>query len=610
MNEPSLRLGAWRTGTDVHFRVWAPDRERIEIVLLDGDGTTELRSLTATRAQDGTFESVLHGAPGRVLYKIRVDGGGPFPDPLSRSQPQGVHGPSEVAALADVFAWTDGAFRGLELDGLVIYELHVGTFTREGTFEAVIAQLDYLRGLGVTAIELMPVASFPGRHNWGYDGVSLFAPAAPYGGPLGLKRLVDAAHARGLGVILDVVYNHLGPDGNYLRCFSDRWFTSRHHTPWGDALDFDGEASSMVREAFCQNAEMWIHDYHLDGLRLDAVHAIVDDSPRHVLADVAERARAAGVGRGVLIIGEDERNDRQLLAPTSQGGTALDGLWADDFHHAMRRAFAGDWEGYFGAFDGTTAQIAHILERGWLYEGQVSSVTGGPRGTPAGDLHPSRLVHCIQNHDQVGNRAAGDRLGAAVTAEAHRTMAALLLLSPYTPLLFMGQEWNAAEPFQYFTDHHAELGKLVTEGRRREFKAWKSFAGTDVPDPQAMETLLRSKLDHAAREHGEHAAMLRWYGALLGLRREHPAARDRARGTFAARAVGSAVVLERRVGERRLVVVANVKGSAQLDLDDARLRLILSSDEARFGGAERTATRRVSGAMVRFDGPGAVVLER
>lgn len=604
----ALHLGARRAGTGVHFRVWAPGHERVEIVLYAADGTTELRSVTAQPMPDGLFEASLHGEGDRVLYKVAVDGAGPFPDPFSRRQPFGVHGASEVGAAGEVFQWTDDAFAGARMDDLSIYEVHVGTATPEGTFDALAARLDDIAELGVTAIELMPLASFPGRWNWGYDGVGLFAPSEAYGGPDGLRRLVDAAHARGLAVIVDAVYNHLGPDGNYLRCFSEHWFTARHQTPWGEALDFDGPRAGMVREAFCQNAEMWVHDYHVDGLRLDATHAIVDDSPRHVLTDIAERARAASPRRQVVIIAEDERNERRLVIPEAGGGYGLDGVWADDFHHSMRRAFAGDSEGYFAAFEGSAGEVADILAHGWRYRGQHSPATGGPRGTAIADLPPSHLVFCIQNHDQVGNRAAGDRLAHAAGPDAQRAMAALLLLSPYTPLLFMGEDWAAAEPFQYFTDHNAELGKLVTEGRRREFGAWKGFAGTEVPDPQAAETNQRCRLDWAARGKAPHVQMLAWYRALLRLRREHPALRDRARGSFEARAVGDAVVLERRGGERRLACVVGIRGESPVEIGGlGGWRPVLASDEARFGG-DGTATR-FDGAQVVVRGPAALVLE-
>jgi maltooligosyltrehalose trehalohydrolase len=608
LTDAALHLGARRTGTTVHFRVWAPEHRRVEVVLYGADGTTELRSVTAQAMPDGLFEATVHGEAGRVLYKLSVDGAGPFPDPFSRRQPFGVHGASEVPALGDVFEWSDDAFPGAHMDTLVVYEVHVGTATPEGTFDALAARLDEIAALGVTAIELMPLASCPGRWNWGYDGVGLFAPSEAYGGPDGLRRLVAAAHARGLAVIVDAVYNHLGPDGNYLRCFSDRWFTDRHHTPWGEALDFDGPRAAVVREAFCQNAEMWIHDFHVDGLRLDATHSIVDDSPRHILAELAERARAAAPRRDVVIIAEDERNERRLVLPEAAGGIGLDGVWADDFHHAMRRAFAGDSEGYFAAFDGSAAEIADILEHGWRYRGQPSPVTGRPRGTGAHDLDPARLVFCIQNHDQIGNRAMGDRLGHAVGLDAQRAMAALLLVSPYTPLLFMGEDWAADEPFQYFTDHNPELGKLVTEGRRREFAAWASFAGTAVPDPQAPETVQRCRLDWAARQRAPHAEMLAWYRALLALRRAHPALRERARGSFEVRASGDAVVLERRGGRQRLACVVGIRGQSQVDLGGlGGWKPLLASDDARFGG--RADATSFDGARVSVRGPAALLLE-
>lgn len=594
--------GAWLEGARARFRVWAPEHERLEVVSYDEDGRSERGSSPARKGEGGFFEAEVP-ARGRVLYKLRVDGAGPFPDPLSSSQPFGVHGPSEV--IAHDHPWTDGGWRGVALEDLVVYELHVGTATADGTFDALIPRLDAIRRLGATAIELLPIASFPGARNWGYDGVSLRAPAAVYGGPEGLRRLVDAAHARGLAVLVDAVYNHLGPDGNYLRCYSRGYFTDRHTTPWGDAIDYGADP---VRELVIGSAEVWIRDYHADGLRLDATHAIADDRDPHVLRALAERCRAAAPGRRVLVIAEDDRNDARLLLPASRGGLGLDAVWADDLHHVLRRAFAGDAEGYYEDYAGSAAEIAGTLRRGWLYEGQPSKHRGGaPRGTPAAGLEPPSFVHCIQNHDQVGNRALGDRLIESVSAEAYRAMTAILLLSPYTPLLFMGQEWGARTPFQYFTDHHPELGRLVTEGRRAEFKAWTAFAAEAVPDPQAVETFERSRLDWSERERRPHAEMLAWYEELLRLRASHPCLRRADRDHFAVEALGDeGLLLERRAGGRSLLVILGVRGRVTRDLPGARL--LLSSSDPRFGG--EGAAARLDGELAVLDGPAALVVER
>ena len=387
-------LGARREGDMIEFRVWAPERQRVEVVLFRKDGKSLLATLPMEAEGGGLFHAQLEASE-RTFYMYRLDGEGPFPDPASRAQPFGVHGPSE--AYDDRFSWTDAGWKGASLEDLVLYEVHVGAATRDGTFEALIPRLADLRALGVTAIELMPIASFPGRRNWGYDGASLFAPQHSYGGPFGLKRLVDAAHRSGLGVILDVVYNHLGPDGNYLRAFSPSYFSDQK-TPWGDALDFSRPG---VRELLLQNAEMWIRDYRIDGLRLDATHAIHDDHEPSILREVAERARAAGAGRRVLVMAEDDRNERKLLlSPAKEkGGLSLDAVWADDFHHQVRRATAGDHDGYFGDFTGSVEDIVATLRQGWFYQGQRSAFHGDKLNIAAlGNMVPQLHLHHIVRH--------------------------------------------------------------------------------------------------------------------------------------------------------------------------------------------------------------------
>jgi maltooligosyltrehalose trehalohydrolase len=609
MSEPAVpRLGAFFEGDRIRFQTWAPERRRASVVLFDDHGRAGVIAMDPEPG--GFFSATLPVTNGLRRYRISLDDDGPFPDPWSRSQPEGVHGPSEVVDAS--FAWSDHGWPGVALEDLCILELHVGAATPEGTFDALVPRLAGLAALGVTAIELMPVASFPGRWNWGYDGVSLFAPAAVYGGPHGLRRLVDAAHAAGLGVMLDVVYNHLGPDGSYLGAFSRRAFTDRHPTPWGAGLDLD---LAPVRELLLANAEMWIRDYHADGLRLDATDTLADDRAPHVLEEIAARARAAGPGRRVLVIAEDDRNDARLLRPALQGGYGLDAVWAGDFHHAARRAITGDHEGYFADFSGTTEELARALDRGWIFEGQPSFRTGRPRGTPAAEVAPARIVQFLQNHDQVGNRAFGDRLGPSAGAAAFRALTALLLLSPYTPLLFMGEEWDASTPFQFFTDHHAELGEQVRAGRRREYAAFASFAGADLPDPQDEATFRRSKLDEAERAEPEHAGALLLHRELLALRRSHPALLSRTRGSFAARPIGaSAVALERTGGGAHLLVIANLRGALEHTLDvagDADWRVILATEEERFGSAAPiSAESTLTGSALHLEGPIAVVLER
>jgi maltooligosyltrehalose trehalohydrolase len=604
-------LGASFEGGGVRLRIWAPDHARAEVVFYGEDGQTE-RSRTGMEAEPGGFFSTWVPEPGgRLLYKFGMDGAGPFPDPFSRSQPFGVHGPSEAVRMDH--PWTDAGWKGIAPEDLVIYEVHVGTATAEGTFEALIPRLPELRALGITAIELMPLASFPGRWNWGYDGVALHAPQVSYGGPEGLMRLVDAAHREGLAVIIDAVYNHLGPDGNYLRCYTGRYFTDRYSTPWGEGINVDGEDARPVRELIAGSAEMWIRDYHADGLRLDATHEIRDASEPHILREIAERARRAAGERRIVVIAEDERNEARLVRPVSGGGLGLDGVWADDFHHEMRRAFAGDKDGYFEDFTGTTEDIARTLNAGWYYAGQATLRSGEPRGTSPLDVDPTHMVHCIQNHDQVGNRAFGDRLGEGVSPEAFRAMSAILLFSPYVPLLFMGQEWNAKTPFLYFTDHNPELGRLVTEGRRREFQAFASFQGAEIPDPQAEETFSRSKLDYTEIDKPEHGGVRALYHDLLRLRADHPAMRARARGSFEARAVGEdGLVLVRRGGGKELALWVSLRGSLRQPVGDSLTwQIVVATDERRYGGGGAEAVREgLVNGEVRLEGPAAVVIER
>jgi maltooligosyltrehalose trehalohydrolase len=601
------RYGAWREGNVVRWRVWAPGHHSIEAVLYESNGTTERRTIPLAHGSDGDFTGAIE-TYGPTLYKLRVDGRGPFPDLWSRSQPFGVHGASEVPPT-DHFDWHDGGWKGLPLEDLIIYELHAGTATREGTFDALIPKLDALRDLGITAIELMPLASFPGTRNWGYDGVSLFAPPAIYGGPEGLKRLIDAAHQRGLAVLIDAVYNHFGPDGNYLGVYSDRYFTKRHKTPWGDAINYDGLDAAPVRELVLSNAEMWIRDYHADGLRLDATHAIIDDSPTHLLQELSERARAAGHGRHVLVIAEDERNESRLITPAQQGGYGLDAVWADDLHHQLRRSFVGDSDGYFADFTDSLADVATTLRQGWFYTGQFAPHYGKSRGTSPASIALPQVVQCIQNHDQIGNRARGDRLSESVDSATYKVMSAILLVSPGTPLLFMGQEWNASMPFIYFTDHHAELGRAVTQGRRKEFEKFTAFAGSEVPDPQAPESFERSKLDWSERDRPGHRGVLAWYRKLLHLRASHPCLKERRRDHVEAEALSNAdgLVLRRRSGERALTLYVVRRGLFELALPSQPVRWLLTSEDAEFEGNAR-AKRRADNVLAGI-GPVAVILE-
>jgi glycogen operon protein len=615
-------VGASVEGDGTRFRVWAPGHRSVDVVLYGPDAE---RVVPMQAEGEGYFAAHVPGVGAGARYKLRLDGGDTFPDPASRSQPDGVHEASEVVDPT-AFRWTDGAWKGMPLEDMVIYELHVGTVTEEGTFDALVHRLDDLVALGATAIEPMPVCAFPGERNWGYDGVGLYAVTHAYGGPEGLRRLVDAAHARGLAVVLDVVYNHFGPEGNYLPAFTNgKIFTEAHHTPWGAAINYDGEGSRAVRELVILNALHWAHEYHVDGLRLDATHAILDDSPQHLLAELAERVRASlPADRPFVLIAEDDRNERAVVTPASEGGLGLDGVWADDFHHQVRVRTAGDRESYFADFTGSVRDLAATLRKGWFFEGQLARHRGEERGTPAADIPPRAFVHCIQNHDQVGNRPLGDRLHDVVGLPAYRAASALLLLSPYTPMLWMGQEWAASTPFQYFTDHPEELGKLVTEGRRNEFKSFTAFSDPTnrerIPDPQSPETFRRSVLRWDERTRAPHAGVLELYRVLLRLRRQHPALRRRGREDFAVVPLGEdGVALRRRgaPGEPDLLVIAAfgdvlVANLATLDetRPEAGWRILLATEEARFGGESGGRLAQLSpDGRLELRGPAAVVLE-
>jgi maltooligosyltrehalose trehalohydrolase len=507
--------GATLEGGTAEFRVWAPNARRATLRLVGG------HDLPMQCADDGTFSSQAPAQAGDRYFYV-LDDHKPLPDPVSRLLPEGVHGPTAIVD-PNSFAWNDQDWRGLDLRDYIIYELHAGTFSPEGTFEGVIQRLNDLKSLGISVIELMPVAAFPGRRNWGYDGVSLYAVQASYGGPEGLKRLVDAAHRAGLAVMLDVVYNHLGNEGNYLRLFAP-YFTHRHTTPWGDAINYDDRGCEGVRGYVVENALYWIREYHLDGLRLDATQTIHDDSPLHIVAEVQENVqRMAGeLGRKVCVIAETDENDRRYVLPQTQGGFGVNATWSDDFHHALHAYLTGEREGYYQDF-GSKEQIVRALNEGFAFQGEPFKFWGGrKRGTSSAGIPLPAHVICTQNHDQVGNRARGERLDALVPRGACKLAAALLLLAPETPLLFMGQEYGETAPFQFFTDYaDPVLQKAVREGRRREFEQFLAFGG-EVPDPQDAKTFEGSKLQWpvGSVQKNQHEDMLQWYRRLIALRRE------------------------------------------------------------------------------------------
>jgi maltooligosyltrehalose trehalohydrolase len=505
----------------VHFRVWAPKRRRVELVLEGRPGAVELQ-----REQDGYFGVVAHDIGVGALYRFRLDGGDAYPDPASRFQPQGPHGPSQVVD-ASRFRWTDNGWRGVGLADQVIYEMHVGTFTREGTWDAAAREFEALAWLGITVLEVMPVAEFPGRFGWGYDGVDLFAPTRLYGGPDDFRRFVDRAHAAGLGVILDVVYNHIGPDGNYLAQFSDGYFTDRYKNEWGEALNFDGPNAGPVREFFIANAGYWIDEYHLDGLRLDATQQIFDASPDHILAAITRQVRAKARGRATLVVAENEAQEARLVCPPEQGGYGLDAVWNDDFHHSARVALSGHSEAYYSDFRGSPQEFISAVKWGFLYQGQRYSYQKTRRGTPTFGIKPAAFVTFIENHDQVANSARGQRVHRLSSFGQYKAMTALLLLAPGTPMLFQGQEFAASAPFFFFADHHAELARLVWEGRKKFLSRFKSVAVAEmlacVPDPSDPATFERCKLDWSERE--SHPEILDLHRDLLLMRRQDPVIR-------------------------------------------------------------------------------------
>jgi maltooligosyltrehalose trehalohydrolase len=514
-----IPLGAFCSDkNECTFLVWAPKAEKVDVHVL----VPRERMIPMERLERGYFFAQARNVGAGALYRYRLNDQAEHPDPVSRFQPEGVHGPSHI--VGNDFGWSDGGWRGLPLQRYVLYELHVGTFTPEGTFDAIIPRIADLKELGVTAIEIMPVAQFPGERNWGYDGVYPYAVQNSYGGPEGLKRLVDACHTQGLAVVLDVVYNHLGPEGNYASEFG-YYFTEMYKTPWGAALNFEQEHSDEVRRYFIDNARQWISDFHIDGLRLDAIHAIVDPSARPFVEELAAACQKKGkeLNRIVTVIAESNRNDRRIVIPREQNGWGLDSQWNDDFHHALRVTFTGEQAGYYEDFAGLP-DLARALGEGFVYEGQYSKFRKRRYGNSSHGLPGERFVAFAQNHDQVGNRKTGDRLTAAVSFEQLKMAAAMVLLSPYVPLLFMGEEYGETAPFQYFVNHSdPAIIDAVRKGRSEEFANFQ-WAG-EVPDPQDERTFSASKLRWDMRNEGDHRALLNFYGELLRLRRKNPVLR-------------------------------------------------------------------------------------
>ncbi|WP_235907868.1 malto-oligosyltrehalose trehalohydrolase [Siccirubricoccus phaeus] len=512
-----MPFGAELRAEGVCFRLWAPSHEAVGVELDCATAPLPMRHAGA-----GWHELLTDLAGPGTRYRFVLPDGLRVPDPASRFQPEDVHGPSEVVDPA-AYLWTDAGWRGRPWEEAVLYELHVGAFTPEGSFRAAIGKLDHLVALGITAIEIMPVAEFPGARGWGYDGVLPFAPDASYGRPEDLKALVDAAHARGLMVLLDVVHNHFGPEGNYLWSVAPEFFTERHHTPWGAAINFDGPGSETVREFFLHNALYWVEEFHLDGLRLDAVHAMLDDSPRHILQELAERLRAAAPEREIHLVLENEHNEARRLRRDAAGRPLQHtAQWNDDLHHVLHVAATGESSGYYAEYLGDTRKLGRALAEGFAFQGEDMPYRGHPRGEPSAGLPPAAFIGFIQNHDQIGNRAFGERLGALTSPAALRAIAATYLLLPQVPMLFMGEEWAAPQPFPFFCDLGPDLAEAVREGRRAEFARFPEFADparrARIPDPMAEATFQSAKLRWEQAEQAPHAEWLGWYRRVLAVR--------------------------------------------------------------------------------------------
>jgi maltooligosyltrehalose trehalohydrolase len=611
------QFGALVVDGGVRFRVHAPLARRVLLNVHDGPARG---SHPMARGQDGVWDRFVPGAAAGHLYGLSVDDGTTLPDPASRFQPHGVHGPSEVIDPA-AFEWTDANWHGPSRSELVIYELHVGTFTGPGTFASARERLHELRDLGITAIELMPIADFAGDRNWGYDGVALYAPSRAYGRPDDLRALVDRAHALGLSVILDVVYNHLGPEGAYLPQVNPEYLVP-DSTPWGSAVNLDGQGSAMIRRFIADNAAHWVREYHLDGLRLDATHALLSRSPAEFMQDFSRTARRAARWP-ILLHAEDHRNLAEIVAHDRPATWGFDGVWADDFHHIVRRMVAGDSCGYYEDFEGTTAELERTVRQGWLFTGEPSRYMKTVRGSDPSAIPMSRFVVCVQNHDQIGNRALGDRLHHQVDAATWRAVSTLLLTVPMTPLLFMGQEWAASSPFQYFTDLDPGIGRLVTEGRRNEFQSFPEFSRPEsrerIPDPQSPCTFAESKLRWNERTHPRHAAVLTLYRELLRLRGSEPAlqaAPDVAGEAFAPDA--ASIVIRRARGGTVFWVAIRMRGSGSVDIGRIRQTLgetagacqtVLTTEDSHVAEDPLPQVIRVdrAGPVVDFPRPGAAL---
>jgi maltooligosyltrehalose trehalohydrolase len=619
-----LFVGAHPEGDGTFFRVWAANAKQVEVAVFS-DNSEDIAAFHALLPDEEAvlpdyFKGYVPSITPGSRYKYRLNGDEIVPDPASRYQPNGVHGPSEVVDLLD-YDWTDQNWIGVALEDLIIYEIHVGTATREGTFDALINRLGAIRELGATAILLMPVADFAGERNWGYDGVCLFAPSHTYGGPEALQRLVDAAHARGLAIILDVVFNHVGPDGSYLERFSTEYFTERD-TGWGKGFNFDGKSGRSVRDFFVYNARYWARYFHIDGLRLDAIRAIKDGSEPHILAEIVTGVQEIlSPDRLFITLAEDQNNDPLLLQPTGRRGFGIDAVIADDFHHQIYVALSGYQGGFYVDFGGTTQELVKTLQEGWYFTGQYSRWFEGKRGSSAtkvdAPVYPSAIIHSLENHDQIGNRPDGKRLNHLYSWDIYRAVSTLLLISPYTPLLFMGQEWAASSPFFFFTDHHDELGQQITVGRKGELEVlFPGISLASLPNPQELTTFLLSKLNWNERKQEKHAQILRLYRDLIQLRRDSPALREPDRGNFNVIQLGKITLALQRFGATStLLTIVHLGGSRSRDLSANRAtkpphgriwQIRLSTEDPQYGG--NNDVQLVDDQLI-LNRPCAVILE-
>ncbi|MCS6850711.1 MAG: malto-oligosyltrehalose trehalohydrolase [Gemmataceae bacterium] len=600
-------------GGGVHFRVWAPRCHSVAVVLDDGP------EVPLAAEEGGYFSGFCPTATAGSRYRFRLDDEArTCPDPASRWQPDGPHGPSMVID-PKTFVWTDQHWSGIGPKGQVLYEMHVGTFTPEGTWDAACEQLPELAALGITAVEIMPVADFPGRFGWGYDGVNLFAPSRLYGPPDALRRFVDQAHALGLGVILDVVYNHVGPDGNYLARFSPHYFSGRS-TPWGPAFNFDGLHCEPVREWIVTNAAYWVEEFHIDGLRLDAAQAMIDSSPEHILRRIGLAVRQAARGRATFLIAECEPPDGGLVRPAEEGGQGLDALWNDDFHRAAQVALTGRAEGYFEDYRGTPQELISAAKRGFLFQGQpYRHYQHRPRGTPAWDLPPWAFIHYLDNHDQISAWPCGQRIHQRTSPGRWRALTALLLLGPQTPMLFQGQEFAASSPFLFFADHHRDLARAVAQGRAKFLAQFPSLSGPEaqgrLADPAELATFQRCQLD--ATERRRHAAAVALHRDLIHLRRQDAVFRDPRPGSVDGAVLGPAALVLRFFGPKddRLLLI-NLGADLRLDPipepllappGDGWWEVVWSSEAPRYGGGGTPPLRDTAGVWC-LPGEAALVL--